>query len=36
MKFGISEGMLLAAGPGGEDIYLIAPDNGAKAGMQVR
>lgn len=36
MKFGVSEGMLLAAGPGGEDIYLIAPDNGAKAGMQVR
>jgi len=36
MKFGVSEGMLLAAGPGGEDIYLISPDNGAKAGMQVR
>ena len=36
MKFGVSEGMLLAAGPGGEDIYLISPDSGAKAGMQVR
>jgi len=36
MKFGVSEGMLIAAGPGGEDIYLVSPDNGAKAGMQVR
>jgi len=36
MKFGVSEGMLLAAGPGGEDIYLISPDDGAKPGMQVR
>jgi len=36
MKFGVSEGMLLAAGPGGEDIFLVRPDEGAKAGMQVR
>jgi len=36
MKFGVSEGMLLAAGPGGEDIFLVTPDAGAKAGMQVR
>jgi len=36
MKFGVSEGMLLAAGPGGEDIFLVRPDQGAKAGMQVR
>ncbi|MCB1647154.1 MAG: methionine--tRNA ligase [Pseudomonadales bacterium] len=35
MKFGISEGMVLAAGPGGSDIFLISPDAGATAGMQV-
>ena len=35
MKFGISEGMVLAAGPGGEDIFLITPDAGAKPGMKV-
>jgi methionyl-tRNA synthetase len=36
MRFGVSEGMVLAAGPGGEDIYLLSPDNGAKPGMQVK
>ena len=36
MKFGISEGMVLAAGPGGEDIFLLAPDAGAEPGMEVR
>ncbi|MDH3646211.1 MAG: methionine--tRNA ligase [Gammaproteobacteria bacterium] len=36
MRFGISEGMVLAAGPGGEDIFLISPDTGAKPGMRVR
>jgi methionyl-tRNA synthetase len=36
MKFGMSEGMLLAAGPGGADIYLLSPDDGATAGMQVK
>mgnify|MGYP001458074413 CR=1 FL=1 len=36
MKFGISEGMVLAAGPGGEDIYLLSPDSGAQPGMEVR
>jgi methionyl-tRNA synthetase len=35
MKFGMSEGMVLAAGPGGEDIYLLEPDNGAQPGMKV-
>ena len=35
MKFGVSEGMVLAAGPGGEDIYLLEPDNGARPGMRV-
>ena len=36
MRFGISEGMALAAGPGGKDIFLLAPDSGAVAGMQVK
>lgn len=36
MRFGVSEGMVLAAGPGGEDIFLIEPDNGAQPGMQVK
>ncbi len=36
MRFGTSEGMLLAAGPGGEDIFLVSPDTGAKPGMRVR
>ncbi|MGP3790337.1 methionine--tRNA ligase [Pseudomonas sp. B392_1p] len=35
MKFGISEGMVLAAGPGGEEIYLLSPDSGAKPGQRV-
>ena len=36
MKFGDSEGMVLAAGPGGEDIWILEPDAGAKAGMRVK
>jgi len=35
MKFGMSEGMVLAAGPGGQDIWLLQPDNGAQPGMRV-
>ena len=35
MRFGTSEGMVLAAGPGGGDIFLIAPDSGAQPGMDV-
>lgn len=35
MKFGISEGMVLAAGPGGEEIFLLSPDAGAKPGQRV-
>jgi len=35
MKFGDSEGMVLAAGPGGEDIWILEPHAGAKAGMRV-
>jgi methionyl-tRNA synthetase len=36
MKFGTSEGMVLAAGPGGRDIFLLNPDAGAQPGMRVR
>ncbi len=36
MKFGVSEGMLLAAGPGGKDIFLLSPDQGAVPGMRVK
>ena len=36
MKFGVSEGMVIAAGPGGDDIYLLSPDSGAKPGQRVR
>ena len=36
MKFGISEGMVLAAGPGGSEIYLLSPDSGAKPGQRVK
>jgi methionyl-tRNA synthetase len=36
MRFGISEGMVLAAGPGGEQIWLLEPHDGAKPGMKVK
>ena len=36
MRFGCSEGMVLAAGPGGKDIWILSPDNGAVAGMRVK
>ena len=36
MKFGVSEGMVLAAGPGGKDLFLLNPDSGAEPGMEVR
>lgn len=36
MKFGVSEGMVLAAGPGGDDIHILSPDSGAQPGMEVR
>ncbi len=35
MKFGLSEGMIVAAGPGGEDIFLLSPDDGAVPGQRV-
>lgn len=36
MRFGISEGMVMAAGPGGKDIFLLSPDSGAQPGMLVK
>jgi methionyl-tRNA synthetase len=36
MRFGVSEGMVLAAGPGDKEIFLLSPDSGAKPGMQVK
>jgi methionyl-tRNA synthetase len=35
MKFGMSEGMVLAAGPGDKEIYLLEPHSGAKPGQRV-
>ncbi|WP_437191056.1 methionine--tRNA ligase [Planctomicrobium sp. SH527] len=35
MRFGVSEGMVLACGPGGKDIFLLNPDDGATPGMRV-
>jgi len=35
MKFGLSEGMILAAGPGGKDIFMLSADDGARAGEMV-
>jgi methionyl-tRNA synthetase len=36
MRFGTSEGMVLAAGPGGSEIFLLGPDTGAEPGMKVK
>jgi methionyl-tRNA synthetase len=36
MRFGVSEGMMLAAGPGGKDIFALSPDSGAIPGMRVK
>jgi methionyl-tRNA synthetase len=36
MRFGVSEGMVLAAGPGGKDIFVLSPDGGATPGMRVK
>lgn len=35
MKFGISEGMILAAGPGDGSVFVLSPDEGAEAGQRV-
>ncbi len=36
MRFGISEGMVLAAGPGGRDLWILEPHIGAEPGMRVK
>jgi methionyl-tRNA synthetase len=36
MRFGVSEGMVLAAGPGGKDLWVLQPDPGAQPGMRVK
>jgi methionyl-tRNA synthetase len=36
MKFGVSEGMVLAAGPGGKDLWILEPHAGAQPGMRVK
>ncbi|OOF88743.1 methionine--tRNA ligase [Rodentibacter ratti] len=36
MKFGVSEGMILSAGSGGSDLFLLSADIGVTAGMQVK
>ena len=36
MRFGLSEGMVLAAGPGGEDLWIMEPHAGAQPGMKVK
>lgn len=36
MKFGVSEGMILAAGPGDKEIFLLSPDDGALPGQRVQ
>ena len=36
MRFGMSEGMVLAAGPGGKDLYILEPNAGAAPGMRVK
>jgi len=36
MRFGTSEGMVLAAGPGGGELFILQPDAGARPGMRVK
>ena len=36
MRFGMSEGMVLAAGPGGKDLFILEPHEGAQPGMRVK
>jgi methionyl-tRNA synthetase len=36
MRFGLSEGMVLAAGPGDKDLWILTPDDGAVAGMRIK
>ncbi|MGL5129187.1 MAG: methionine--tRNA ligase [Aeromonas popoffii] len=36
MRFGMSEGMVLAAGPGGKELWILEPQEGAQPGMRVK
>jgi len=36
MRFGVSEGMVLAAGPGGKDLFILSPAQGAAPGMKIK
>jgi methionyl-tRNA synthetase len=36
MRFGMSEGMVLAAGPGGKELWILEPHQGAEPGMRVK
>ncbi|HET9843629.1 MAG TPA: hypothetical protein VFP93_03105, partial [Gammaproteobacteria bacterium] len=36
MRFGVSAGMVLAAGPGGKDLWILEPQAGALPGMRVK
>ena len=36
MKFGVSEGMVLAAGPGGKELWILEPHEGAQPGMRIK
>ena len=36
MRFGTSEGMVLCAGPGGKELWLLSPDSGARPGMKIK
>jgi len=36
MRFGVSSGMVLAAGPGGSDLFILSPDDGAEPGMRAK
>ncbi len=36
MRFGVSEGMVLAAGPGGTELFVLSPDAGAEPGMKIK
>ena len=36
MRFGVSSGMVLAAGPGGSDLFILTPDDGTQPGMRVK
>ena len=36
MRFGLSEGMVLAAGAGGSELYILNPEDGATPGMRVK